>query len=185
MRASLRLLLLLALPCLLAASQRDPGVRSMEARVVAIADGDTLTVLDADRRQHRVRLHGIDAPERQQPFSERSRQHLAQAVHQKRVRLTWSQSDRYGRLLAIVHVQRPRACGRPPCPVDAVDVNLGQVRAGLAWHYRRYAGEQSRRQRREYAAAEAEARAARRGLWAEAAPIAPWDWRDRNRRPGN
>ena len=71
----------------------------LEGRVVRIADGDTLTVLDADQVQHRVRLAGIDAPEKAQPFSERSKQNLARLVAGKAVEVRWHTWDRYGQVV--------------------------------------------------------------------------------------
>ena len=71
----------------------------LECRVIRIADGDTLTVLDADQVQHRVRLAGIDAPEKAQPFSERSTQNLARLVAGKAVEVRWHTWDRYGQVV--------------------------------------------------------------------------------------
>jgi endonuclease YncB( thermonuclease family) len=150
------LLAWLALPA--AASERLQGL------VVAIADGDTITVLDAGNTQYKVRLAGIDAPEKKQPFGNVARQHLAAAVFQKRVSVEYDKADRYGRLVGKVLV-------------NGHDANLDQVAEGLAWHYKTYQREQTAADRRAYAAAEDEARAARRGLWREPAPLPPWEWR--------
>ncbi|BAL23711.1 hypothetical protein AZKH_1389 [Azoarcus sp. KH32C] len=133
-------------------------------RVVAIADGDTLTVRDTANVQHKVRLSGIDAPEKRQPFGNVSRQHLAELVFGRYVAIEYHKVDRYGRELGKVLV------------ADR-DANLAQIRAGLAWHYKRYEGEQPSRDRAEYSDAETEARVARRGLWHDSTPVAPWDFR--------
>lgn len=98
-------------------------------RVVAISDGDTLTVLDAEKVQHKVRLSGIDAPEKRQPFGNVSRQHLADLLFGRDVAVEYHKVDRYGRQLGKVLVAD-------------VDANLAQVSAGLAWHYMHYEREQ-------------------------------------------
>lgn len=133
-------------------------------RVVSISDGDTLTVLDAGQRQRKIRLAGIDAPERRQAWGERARQFLGQRVHQRIVRIETGKTDRYGREVGKVWL-------------DGEDVNLALVRAGLAWHYRAYAREQAVQDRLGYARAEQEAREERRGLWSDPEPQAPWDYR--------
>lgn len=138
--------------------------QTLEGRVVAIADGDTITVLDAGNRQTRIRLQGIDAPESRQAFGQVSKQNLSDLVFDKRVVIEYEKTDRYSRTLGKVLVG-----GR--------DVNLEQVKAGLAWHYKYYQDEQTSADRRLYAEAETDARAARRGLWSDPSPIPPWDFR--------
>ena len=145
----------------------------MHATVVAVADGDTLTVLDPAGTQHKVRLSGIDAPERRQPYGQRSKQHLADLAHGRGVRVEWDKRDRYGRLVGRVLLPE---CPRPECPYTR-DAGLEQLRAGLAWHYTEYAKEQPFAERWRYARVEREARARREGLWHEAAPTPPWDYR--------
>jgi endonuclease YncB( thermonuclease family) len=132
--------------------------------VVGIADGDTLTLLDQARIQHRIRIDGIDAPERTQPFGQRARQSLSDLAQGRSARAECPKSDRYGRAVCRVFV-------------NGVDVGLEQVRRGLAWHYVKYAHEQSPQARVDYALAQEQARAARSGLWTVAAPVPPWDYR--------
>lgn len=132
--------------------------------VVGIADGDTLTLLDQSKAQHRIRIDGIDAPERSQPFGQRARQSLADLAHGRQARAECPKSDRYGRAVCRV-------------VVDGVDVGLEQVRRGLAWHYTKYAHEQSPQVRVDYARAEEQARMARSGLWGFTSPTPPWDYR--------
>lgn len=136
----------------------------LTGRVVSVADGDTFTVLDSTRTQHRIRLQGIDAPERRQPYSNVSRQHLAELVAGKTVTVNRAKRDRYGRIVGTVLV-------------DGRDVGLEQVRAGLAWHYKYYQMEQTPGDRARYAHAEEQARARRVGLWQEPNAIAPWEYR--------
>ena len=129
--------------------------------VVAIADGDTLTVLNEDFQQVKVRLAEIDAPEKRQPFGTRARQSLGDLCHEKRAEVRVVDVDRYKRIV-----------GRVTCA--GVDANAAQVRRGLAWVYDRYAKDKTLYRLQD------EARSARRGLWADRNPMAPWDWRKRS-----
>lgn len=149
-------------------------------RVVAIADGDTLTVLDGENTEFRVRVGGIDAPERNQPFGQRARQYLAAITFGKEVEVRWTKRDRWRRIVGLVWVEAPDApCrGKPACP-KSLDAGLAQVQIGLAWWYRKYAAEQSAADQDHYEQAESQAKAKRAGLWAEKDPIPPWEWRRR------
>ena len=152
-------LVLLVIACASASAETLTG------RVLSIADGDTLTILTADEKQHRIRLDGIDAPERTQPYSQRSRQSLAELAHQQEAVADCQKVDKYQRNVCVVRVH-------------GVDVGLEQVKRGMAWHFKRYEAEQSPENRSIYAAAEREARAAaKRGLWLDPAPVAPWEFR--------
>jgi endonuclease YncB( thermonuclease family) len=123
-------------------------------------------VLDAARTQHKVRLQGIDAPERGQPFGKRSKEHLSDLIAGQDVVVDWDKRDRYGRIVGkILDEER--------------DVNLAMVRAGYAWWYRKYADEQSAADRILYEDAEESAKAEGVGLWRDPAPIPPWEWRRR------
>lgn len=128
-------------------------------RVTRVLDGDTIEIL-RDKTPVRIRLAAIDAPERKcsQAFSEASRQSLATMVAGRTVTVIDQGTDRYGRTLGQV------VAGR-------LDVNAEQVRLGYAWRYRAYSTDPN------LMAYEARARIARRGLWRDKAPIAPWDWR--------
>lgn len=130
-------------------------------RVVKISDGDTITVIDENNVQTRVRLWGIDAPEKKQPFGEASRRHLAEKIAGENVQLESRGRDRYGRLLAVVWLGNENQ-------------NLRQVRDGYAWHYVQYAKKAT-----DYAAAEKQAREKRLGLWQEDDPTPPWTFRRR------
>lgn len=134
----------------------------MLARVVSVHDGDTLTVL-VERRQVKVRLTDIDAPELRQPFGTRSRQSLAELCFGKIAALDVRGRDRYKRTIAQV------TC-------DGKDANAEQVRRGYAWTYTRYAPAGS-----PLHAMQVEARAAHRGLWADPTAVAPWNWRRNGR----
>ena len=142
---------------------------TLTGRVVKVSDGDTITVLDRTNTQHKVRLAGIDAPEKKQPFGNVSRLSLAQLVAGKQVRVESDETDRYGRAVGVVF-----AAG--------LDVNRQQIERGLAWWYRAYAREQTPANQMAYSRAEDKAREAHLGLWIDPGPMAPWDWR-RARRP--
>jgi len=155
--------LLLALAC-------NANAETITGRVVGVADGDTITVLDARKVQHKIRLAGIDAPEKKQPFGNRSKESLSQLAFGKTVDVETSKRDRYGRQIGKVLV-------------NGQDVNLLQVERGMAWFYRQYQREQSPNDRRLYEAAEDAAKANKRGLWQDSAPVAPWEFRRPNRSP--
>ena len=144
-------------------------------RVVGVADGDTVTVLDADRQRHKIRLGGIDAPEKAQPFGQRSKENLSRLVFGKDVRVEWDKRDKYKRIVGKVWVQ-PASC--PTCPMT-LDAGHAQITVGLAWWYRKYAKEQSPADRGAYEFSEQEAKAKRVGLWSDPAPVPPWEWRRR------
>ncbi len=142
-------------------------------KVVGIADGDTVTVLEESDQQHKVRLAGIDAPERRQAYGDRAKQHLSSLVYGKAVVVVWDKRDRYGRIVGRVLA---RDCSGLTCRYS-VDAGLEQIKAGLAWHYKQYAKEQPLAERLEYAALEQLARTRREGLWHDADPIPPWEYR--------
>jgi endonuclease YncB( thermonuclease family)/methylphosphotriester-DNA--protein-cysteine methyltransferase len=137
---------------------------NIEGKVVKVSDGDTITVLDKENRQHKIRFQGIDAPESKQEFGQVSKENLARMIMGKEVEVVWSKLDKYGRTVGKVLL-------------DGRDINIEQVKAGLAWHYKKYSDEQPPEDRITYAAAETEARAARRGLWQDPNPTPPGEWR--------
>jgi endonuclease YncB( thermonuclease family) len=161
------------LPALLTLLACSALADAFDAHVVGVTDGDTITVLDANKRQHKIRFAGIDAPERKQPFGTRSRQNLARYVAGKDVRLDCPKVDRYRRKVCKVWMQPAdcRRCGK------TLDVGLAQVTDGMAWWYRRYANEQSAEDRGRYESAENESRLRKRGLWRDTDPVPPWEWR--------
>ena len=136
----------------------------LNVRILRISDGDTLVIETADKSRMMVRLSGIDAPESKQPFGIESRHRLAQLLTGREINLDCLKTDRYARQVCRVFA-------------DNEDVSLLMLNAGAAWWFRRYAHEQSVAERRDYAAAENDARTHSVGLWAAAAPVPPWDWR--------
>lgn len=153
-----------ALACLLLALASAAVAETIAGRVVGVADGDTITVLDTYKVQHKIRLAGIDAPEKKQAFGNRSKESLSELTYDKTVTVETDKRDKYGRQVGKVLV-------------NGQDVNLAQVERGMAWFYRQYQREQSPNDQRLYEAAEDAAKAGKRGLWHDADPVAPWDFR--------
>lgn len=134
--------------------------------VVGISDGDTITVLDHNRQQHKIRLKGIDAPESHQPFGQKSKSNLSAMVFNRDVTAECGKQDKYKRQICKI-------------VVNGMDANLEQVKAGMAWWYRDYAREQSPQDREDYEIAEFNAKVRRLGLWSDTNPVPPWEWRRR------
>ncbi|WP_231128962.1 thermonuclease family protein [Gallibacterium anatis] len=141
------------------------AAREINCQVVAISDGDTFTCLLANNKTIKVRLAQVDAPEKKQPYGDRSRQLLSQLIFKKQVRLSSSEYDQYHRVLAEVFDSQGR------------NINLIMVQQGLAWAYRQYMHD------KQYLAAEAQARQQRRGLWQDDNPIYPSNWRKHSKNP--
>lgn len=135
----------------------SPNPVTITGPVTGISDGDTF-YMAIEGTPTRLRLAQIDAPEKAQPFGRRAEQSLRDLIGKREVTATWTKADRYGR--PIVQVE-----------VDGVNVNAEQVRRGFAWVYRQYATDRSLYD------LEAEARAARLGLWADPNAVEPWEWR--------
>lgn len=144
--------------------QAAPG-EIVVGRVVAVADGDTLTVLDDYDRQHRIRLFGIDAPEKAQPFGNQAKKSLSSKVFGSSVRVQIVDVDRYGREVGRIYLGNRF-------------INLEQVREGYAWRYAEFD------RHHEFDRAELEARRHRRGLWSAPHPTPPWEFRRVHRAVG-
>ena len=143
---------------------RAPSIRSggearreITGRVTRVSDGDTVWVSDS-LGKHKVRLNRIDAPESDQPFGKESAAHLKSLIGGKTVRVEYSSTDQYGRILGIIFL-------------GETDINLQMVKDGCAWHYSHFDKTPS------YAAAEIDARRAKRGLWRDQSPIPPFMFR--------
>ncbi len=120
--------------CVLLALASPVHAESLVGRVVGVSDGDTVTVLDATKAQHKVRLAGIDAPEKGQPFGERSKENLSRLVFGREGRVDWHKKDRYGRLIGTVWVVSPDmpCIGKPDCPKN-LDVDEAKARRVGLW----------------------------------------------------
>lgn len=136
----------------------------LNGRVVGITDGDTITVLDNTNTQHKIRLGGIDAPEKRQAFGNVSKKSLSDMVFNQQVNIEWHKEDRYGRKVGKVLIEEK-------------DINLEQIKRGMAWFYKKYKGELVQEDRIAYVQAQQEAEANQIGLWGDSTPTPPWDFR--------
>lgn len=127
-------------------------------RVIGVADGDTLTALSASGRRVKCRLYGIDAPEKKQAFGQASKLSLSALSYGRSATIDIVGRDRYGRAVCKI-------------AVAGIDVNKEQLARGMAWMYRRYASDRS------YSDAEVKAQSRRIGIWRDARPVPPWDFR--------
>lgn len=134
---------------------------SYEAKVIGVTDGDTIKILK-NNRPIKIRLHGIDCPERKQAFGAKAKQHTSSLTYGKVVEVKATDQDRYGRTVAWVFV-------------GGTNVNESLVHAGLAWHYKRYSSDQN------LATAETAARKEKIGLWADPNAIPPWEFRQKKK----
>ena len=130
----------------------------IRGKVIKIADGDTLTLLTDSNKKIKIRLAGIDTPERKQSFGDTAKNALAKLVFHKKILIETQTKDRYGRTIGVVFLNNK-------------NVNNELVRQGMAWVYKKYTDNKILYE------LEAQAKTRRIGLWADANPIAPWDWR--------
>lgn len=144
--------ILLVLPTLLSA-------QVLSGKIVKIADGDTFTLLVNNHDQVKVRLDGIDAPEKKQAFGNKAKQYLSSMIWGTPVTVKVLKKDRYGRSIGKVSTSRFK------------DVNLEMIKAGYAWHYKEYNDDKT------YASAEVSARKNKKGLWQDKNPVKPQDFR--------
>lgn len=136
----------------------------ISGRVVGVADGDTITILDGTNTQHKIRLNGIDAPEKSQAFGNVSKRSLSDMVFNQQVDVDWLKEDRYGRKVGKVLLNNE-------------DVNLKQIKRGLTWYFKKYKSDVAQEDRITYVQAQQEAEANKTGLWVDPNPIPPWDFR--------
>ena len=155
---------------LLAVFVCDAVAATLAGRVVGVSDGDTVTVLTAENRQFKIRLSGIDAPEKKQPFGAHAKDTLSRQLFGQSVVVEWTKTDRYGRIVGKIEL-------------DGVDVNLEQIREGSAWVYTQYLRELPVEDQRLYREAERQAKSEHRGLWRDSDPEPPWQWRHERRPP--
>lgn len=160
LRGNLRILLATLLLAASGLSQADV----LSGQVVSVSDGDTITLLDANKTQHKIRLAGIDAPEKAQAFGQASKKSLSDLIFNKQVNVYWEKKDRYQRVLGKVTLEEQDIC-------------LEQVKRGMAWHYKQYQRDQTQEDRMKYDLAEKEARAGKLGLWADESPVEPSKFR--------
>lgn len=137
---------------------------TIDGRVIGVSDGDTLTILGVSNTQFKIRLAAIDAPEKAQAFGQRGKQKLSDLCYGKQASVKVISTDRYRRTVGDIDC-------------EGINANEAMIQSGLAWVYRKYAKGYGH-----LYAFESEAKAAKRGLWADPDPIAPWDWRKAKRK---
>lgn len=138
---------------------KNPHDNQLNCKVVGVLDGDTIDCY-ADGKKQRIRLAEIDAPEKSQPYGQKSKQLLSLLTYGKSVIVTYNQQDKYGRIIGEVFTWR-----------DPISVNYRMVQSGLAWAYERYIRD------RAYVTAQQTAKSAKIGLWADKNPIPPEEYR--------
>ena len=136
----------------------------LSGRVVGVADGDTITVLDSTNTQHRIRLNGIDAPEKNQAFGNVSKKSLSGQIFNQHVDIEWFKYDKYERKVGKVYSNNEDIC-------------LKQIKRGLAWYNSKYKGDLVQEDRITYVQAQQEAEANKTGLWVDPNPTPPWEFR--------
>lgn len=147
------------------------AAETIEGRVIGVADGDTITLLlvsGTTKTPRKIRISGIDAPEKAQAFGAVAKNVMSQLAYGSDATAECRTVDRYGRSICLVRVK-------------GIDVGLRMIELGLAWHYKHYANTQPREESASYAMLENVSKAAKRGLWRDldtaAPPVPPWDWR--------
>lgn len=136
---------------------------TLKGKVIRASDGDTIVVLDSTNTQHRIRLDGIDCPEKGQPFGNKATLFVKNLVAGKEVVVEWKKKDRYGRILGYVFI-------------DSTNINKELLRNGLAWHYRFFNKDE------ELAELEEHAKSKKINIWSEKNPIVPYMWRKNKKR---
>lgn len=164
------MLLLRSLVALLFVTASMAHSETLVGRIIGVSDGDTLTLLDATNQTVKIRLSGIDAPEKKQAFGQKSKASLSNLAYGRQAEADCRKRDRYQRSLCVVRV-------------NGTDVGFEQIRTGMAWWYRQYARDQRPQERAVYEQAEMRSRQQGFGLWQDSDPTPPWEWR--HQRPRN
>ena len=152
------LMFFLLLPAALLNGQSRPNAR-ITGQVIRILDGDTFELLTDDKKTVKIRMNGIDAPEKNQAFGQKSKDYLGSLCFRRQVAVVYTGKDRYNRVLGTAY----NTAGQ--------NINLKMVEAGMAWHFVRYSSDG------QLAAAQRYAREQRKGLWSDPGAIAPWEFR--------
>lgn len=136
--------------------------KALKGRIVKVSDGDTVTLLDSTNTQHKIRLDGIDCPEKGQPFGTKATDFVKKLTTGKIIVVEWEKKDRYGRILGYVYA-------------DGVNVNKELLKNGLAWHYKHFNKD------KELAKLEQQAKDKKLNIWSDKNPIEPYRWRKGDR----
>lgn len=155
MRKSILAFLFLLLPILLSA-------QTLKGKIIKVSDGDTVILLDSDNTKHKIRLHGIDAPEKGQPYGNKAKEYLSGLIFDKTVKVDSKGTDQYKRVLGVIYL-------------GDSNINAEMVRSGYAWNYK-YSKDKY------YIKLQEKAKADKRGLWKDKNSIDPWLWRKEKRK---
>lgn len=126
-------------------------------KIVKVSDGDTVILLDSNNTQHKIRLNGIDAPESNQPYGNKSKEFLASLIAGKTVIVEWKKRDQYKRILGVIYL-------------GDTNINAEMIRAGYAWNYK-YSKDKY------YIKLQEKAKVEKKGLWKDKNAVDPWQWR--------
>jgi endonuclease YncB( thermonuclease family) len=160
MKISSYFLLLLLFNCtILSCYNQKSLIKELDGKVVSITDGDTFTLLTEQNIKIKIRLHGIDCPEKRQDFGQVAKQKLSDLIFRKFVHAIKKDIDRYGRTVALVYDEQNNC------------INEEMLKAGLAWHYLKYDNDPSWTQIQDSAKKNGV------GLWIQPNPTPPWKWR--------
>lgn len=167
-RLSLLILLVIPFSCVKTGEKRSVSAdNSVTGKVIKIIDGDTYDILTENTETLRVRMEGIDAPERGMAFYRVSKNYLGELCFGQTIKIVQTDTDQYGRAVAWGFLPDGRELGHE------------MIKAGMAWHFKKYNSD------KDLALLENEAREAKRGLWRDANPIAPWELRKKQREASN
>ncbi len=158
------LYLLISFSCQYNQKNNDSPNKIIKGKVIKIADGDSFTLLTENKKQIKIRMYGIDAPERKQAFYQKAKNNLARYIFKKKVTIQIKSTDQYQRIVGVVFLN------------DTLNINLQMIKDGYAWHYKKYSTDQV------MAKAEKEAKQNKLGLWKENHPLPPWEWRRMKRK---
>jgi micrococcal nuclease len=127
-------------------------------KAIKIVDGDTFDLLTEEKKTLRIRMNGIDCPERKQDYYQAAKNALSNYIFNKEMSLVTNGHDRNKRVIATIFC-------------NGENINLAMIRSGYAWHYKKYSADTS------FAEAEKQARLNKKGLWSMNNPVAPWEFR--------
>jgi endonuclease YncB( thermonuclease family) len=133
------------------------SAQTLTGRIVHITDGDTVVLLDDTNTQHKIRLHGIDSPEKGQPYGNMAREYISGLIANKTVVVEYKGMDRYKRVLGVIYL-------------GEMNINAQMIRAGYAWNYK-YSKDKY------YIKLQEKAKAGKKGLWVDKNAIDPWEYR--------
>ncbi len=145
-----------------------PAGAELSGHVLSVPDSDVIELQTQEKKTFRIRLNGVDAPEMDQPFGMKSKELLTSLVSEKTVRVVTQGEDRTGQIIGDVYFKRDKSAATD----EDAHLNAHMVANGLAWHFVRFAPDN-----KTLAESEKQAREKKAGLWSEADPVAPWDWR--------